>query len=193
MQRLLSEETNRRALLPSGAGMVWGNLRYIAWFYLLNLILAWLGSIAFATQAHTMLDHSLYSDRLLHGFDISVLIEMVARPDFGSLLPSTIAASCLALIFFLATALFLPGVFQGYASTYRLPREEFFRSCGRNLWRFVRLMIVAGIVMGIIAAVLFGIRVAAVKRATESTNELLPFTVGLIGLGLIFLIMTTLR
>ena len=147
MQRLLSEEPKKRALLTSGAGMVWSNLRYIVWFYLLNLALAWLGSIAFASQVHTMLDHSLYSDRLLHGFDLAVFVEMFARPDFGTLLPSTIAASCLALIFFLATALFLPGVFQGYASTYRLQREEFFRACGRNLWRFVRLMIVAGIVI----------------------------------------------
>ena len=62
-----------------------------------------------------------------------------------------------SVLFLIFTALFLPGVFQGYASTYRLPREDFFRACGRNLWRFIRLMIIAGIVMGIAAGALFGL------------------------------------
>ena len=95
--------------------------------------------------------------------------------------------------FFSATALFLPGVFQGYASTYRLPREDFFRACGRNLWRYIRLLIVAGIVMGIVAGVLFAINGALVKKAGESTNELLPFEVQMTGLVVIFLLMTILR
>lgn len=98
-----------------------------------------------------------------------------------------------ALLFMVATALFLPGVFQGYASTYRLPREDFFRACGRNLWRFIRLMIVAGIVMGIVAGVLFGMNGALVKKAGESTNELLSFEVQMAVLFVIFLVMTTLR
>ncbi len=63
------------------------------------------------------------------------------------------------------TALLLPGVFQGYASTYRLPREDFFRACGRNLWRFIRLMIFSGIVMGIVAGALFTLNDAHVKHA----------------------------
>ena len=67
----------------------------------------------------------------------------------------TMPALYFAFLFFLATAVFLPGVFAGYASTYRLPREDFFRACGRNLWRFIRIMIIAGIVMGIVAGLFF--------------------------------------
>jgi hypothetical protein len=99
----------------------------------------------------------------------------------------------LACLFFLATALFLPGVFAGYASAYRLPREDFFRACGRNLWRFIRLMIIAGIVMGIIAGLLFAANGAIAAKAEESTMEVLPFTLRMIGLFIIFLIMSTLR
>jgi hypothetical protein len=54
-------------------------------------------------------------------------------------------------------------------------------------------MIVAGIVMGIVAGVLFGIRAALLKRAAESTNELLPFYVSMAGLAVIFLVMSALR
>ena len=100
----------------------------------------------------------------MHGFDVGVLAEMFARPEFGPTQASTMPAIYFAVLFFVATALFLPGVLQGYASTYRLPREDFFRACGRNLWRFIRLLIVAGIVMGIVAGVLFGIQ----RRAGES-------------------------
>ena len=137
-----------KGLLSSGLGMVLRNKRYIVWFYVLNVLLGLFGTVAFLNQAGTILDHSLLSERLLHGFSLDVLIEMFARPEFGPTIASRLPAMCFAVLFMVATALFLPGVFQGYASTYRLPREDFFRACGRNLWRFIRLMILAGIVDG---------------------------------------------
>jgi hypothetical protein len=182
-----------QGLLSSGWSMLGRNKRYIAWFYLLNLTLAEYGVSAFRSQAHAILDHSLVSDRLVHGFDVGVLAEMFARPEFGPTTASTMPAIYFALLFFVATALFLPGVLQGYASSYRLPREDFFRACGRNLWRFIRLMIVAGIVMGIFAGVLFGIRAPLLKAAGESTNELLAFYVSIASLLVIFLVMSVLR
>jgi len=182
-----------QGLLSSGWSMVTRNKRYIIWFYLLNLVLAEYGTSAFRNQAHVILDHSLLSDRLVHGFDLAVLIEMIARPEFGPTMASTMPAVYFAVLFFVATALFMPGVLQGYASTYRLPREDFFRACGRNLWRFIRLLIVAGIVMGIAAGILFGIRGALIKSAGESTNELLPFYVSMTSLFVIFLVMSVLR
>jgi hypothetical protein len=97
------------------------------------------------------------------------------------------------LLFFILTALFLPGVLQGYAANYRLPREEFFRACGRNLWRFIRLMIIAAIIFLIVGGALFGIRIPLLKKAAESSNELLPFYLSMASLCLIFLVMTGLR
>ena len=193
MQTLFEDNAKKRSIVGSGLGMVFSNKRYIVWFWVLNLALAWVGTTAFRQSAHTILDHSLYSQRLLHGFDLSVFGEMLARPEFGPMSEVTTPAMTLAFVFFLNTALFLPGVFAGYASTYRLPREDFFRACGRNLWRFIRLMIVAGIVMGIVAGILFSLNGAIAKKAGESTNEVLPFTLRMIGLFIIFLVMTTLR
>src|SRR5258708_13208204 len=193
MQRLLDEDTEKRAMLTSAAGMVEQNKRYMFWFWLVNLVLGLFGTIAFFSQAGTILDHSLLSGRLLRGFDLGVLIEMLARPEFGPTSAPTWAGMCFAALFFLATALFLPGVLQGYASTYRLPGEAFFRTCGRNLWRFIRLMIVAGIVMGIAAGVLFFLQGVLVKMAAKSTYELRSFEVQMTCLGIIFLVMTTLR
>ncbi len=185
--------SENKSLLSSGLGMVGRNKRYIIWFWLLNLTLAQFGTAAFTASAHVVLDHSLLGDRLVHGFDIPVMAELFSRPEFGQMAAMGAAGICFAVVFFLATVLLLPGVFQGYASTYRLPREDFFRACGRNLWRYVRLLIVAGIVMGIFAGVLFAINGALVKKAGESTNELLSFEVQITGLAVIFLAMTVLR
>jgi hypothetical protein len=182
-----------QSLLGSGWTLLARNKRYIIWFYVLNLALACLGAASFGNQAHDYLDHSLIAERLVHGFDLGVLMEMFAQPEFGSMHAARVAGVHFALVFFIATALLLPGVLQGYASTYRLPREDFFRACGRNLWRFIRLMIVAGIVMGAVAAVLFVIQDLLVKKAAESTHELLSFEVRVVSLIVIFLVMTASR
>ncbi|MFZ0295095.1 MAG: hypothetical protein WAL52_15910 [Candidatus Sulfotelmatobacter sp.] len=183
----------QQGLLSGGWDRVTRNKRYIVWFYVLNLVLAWLGAAAFSNQLHDYLDHSLLSQRLVHGFDVGVLVEMFVRPEFGTTHAARVSGLHFALIFFSATALFLPGVLQGYASTYHLPREDFFRACGRSLWRFIRLMIVAGIVMGVVAAALFGLHSVVEKKALESTQELLLFEVRLVDMIIIFLVMTALR
>jgi len=185
--------SEKKGLLSGGYEKVVRNKRYIFWFWLLNLTLAEFGVAAFRNQAHGVLDNSLYSGGLVRGFDLGVFIEMLVRPEFGPTTASTMPAVYFACLFFAFTVLFLPGVFLGYASNYRLPRDEFFRACGRNLWRFIRLLIVAGILMGIVAGALFGIRGALVKAARESTNERLGFEVSVACLLVIFLVMTTLR
>jgi len=192
MQGLFQNPENDR-LLSSGAGMVGRNKRYIVWFYLLNLLLAGFGAASFFNQSGEVLNHSLYANRLVYGFDVVTFIEMLSRPEFGPTAASASSALLLSLVFVLATALFLPGVFQGYASIYRLPREDFFRTCGSNLWRFIRLMIVAGVIFLIVAGILFGLQGALVKKAEDSTMEVLPFTLKMICLAVIFLVMTVLR
>jgi hypothetical protein len=183
----------RQGLLSGGWDRVMHNKRYIIWFYLLNLGLAVFGASTFSSQAHQILDHSLQAQRLVHGFDLGVLVEMFLRPEFGSTEASLHSGFHSALLFLALTALFLPGVLQGYASTYRLPREDFFRACGRNLWRFIRLMIVAGIIMGAVAGSLFGLHGVLERQAAESANEFLLPEVRLAGLIVIFLIMASLR
>ena len=185
--------TENKGVLSSGLSMVMRNKRYILWFWLLDVLLTIWGTSAFREAAHTVLDHSLYSEKMLHGFDLGVLLDLFARPELGPSIAMTTPAVYFAIIFFLATALFLPGVFAGYASTYRLPREDFFRACGRNLWRFIRILIIAGIVMGIVAGLLFAINGAINKKVVEGTNEVLPFELQMIGLAVIFLVMTILR
>jgi len=184
---------NKQGLMSGGLSSVMHNKRYIFWFWLLNLTLAEFGVAAFRRNAHAVLDHTLYAERLVKGFDAGVFGELLFKPEFGSLKSSTSPALFFGFVFFLATALLLPGVFAGYASTYRLPREDFFRACGRNLWRFIRIMLIAVFVTVIVGGLLFAANGAIADKANESTNEKLPFTLQMIGLGVILLVMSTLR
>ena len=180
-------------LLSSGLEKVGRNKRYIFWFWFLNLTLAEFGTAGFRRAAHAILDRSIYAELLVKRFDLGTFIELLSKPEFGTMSSVTLPSLYFGFVFFLATALFLPGIFTGYASTYRLPREEFFRACGRNLWRFIRIMLIAGIVMGIIAGLLFAANSAIAKKADESTNEKLSFVLQITGLAVIFLVMTTFR
>jgi len=182
-----------RSLLGDGLGMVMRNKRYIFWFWLLNITLAQFGAAAFRINAHKLLDTSLYSGGLVRGFDLGIFIDLLVRPDTGQFGAMTLPAMFFAFVFFLAMTIFVPGVIAGFASNYRLPREDFFRACGRNLWRFIRLLIISGIIMGIAAGLLFTLHGVFERQAEKSTNEmLLPYVRG-IGLLIIFLIMSCFR
>lgn len=180
-------------LISAGLRIVNRHKRYIFWFWVLNLALAWLGSIAFREMASSTLDRSLLADRLLHGFDVPALLELMGRPETGPMLEPTKAAAHFAFVFFFATLLFLPGVIEGYTNEGRLSRDEFFRICGRNLWRFIRVFILFAIIAGAVAGALFSAEHALVKLAGNSTSELLPFYTDAVVLIVIFLIMTSLR
>jgi hypothetical protein len=183
-----------KGLLSAGANILKRNQRYIVWFYLLNLLFAWFGAAAFSAHAHAILDHSLYAEKLLHGFDLGVLLEMIARPEFGPMQSSTMPARVCEILFLLANLVFMPGVLLGYSSDHRISREEFFRSCGHNVWRFVRLCISYAVIAGIIAGFLFGAQGALVKAVDNSANDdRLPLLTQLLSLAAIFVVLTVVR
>lgn len=184
---------DKPSLLSSGAAIVRRNKRYVIWFFVLNFAFASMGAAAFRLHAASLLDRSLYADGVLHGFDLGVFSEMLGRPEFGSIQAATVPGMILAVLFFVLTLIFLPGVFLGYASDRRISREEFFRTCGKNLWRFVRLAILFAIIAGIVGGILGGIQHALAKAADETSYEKLPFYVQSIGLTVIFLVLTAIR
>lgn len=186
----MNENTN---LVFAGAAIAGRNKRYVVWFYLLNLVFAHFGAAAFSKQAHSILDHSLQADKLLHGFNVEVFVELLARPEFGPLSSSTTPAMLFSVLFFVVSLLFMPGVLLGYASDHRLPRDEFYRACGRNVWRFVRLSLFFTVIAGPLAGILFGVQNALVNAADKTSNERLPFFIQLAGTLIVVLVLTVTR
>jgi hypothetical protein len=181
-------------LISASTRILGQNKRYILWFYLLNLGFAWAGGAPFSRSAHRILDHSLYADRLLHGFDLAVLEEMIARPEFGPVGSSALPALIFALLFFLASIVFMPGVLLGYSSDHPISNEEFFRACGLNVWRFVRLCVVFALIAGIVTGIMFGIDGSVENALGKSSNDDgLPVLLKCVTLFLVFLLLTALR
>lgn len=184
----------KKNLISASAGILRSHKRYIVWFYLLNLLFAWWGTGAFAASAHNMMDHSLYSDKVLHGMDVFVVAELFFRPEFGPMASVTSASMFFAALFFLASLFFMPGVFLGYSSDHRISRDEFFRTCGHNIWRFLRVFLMYAIIGGIIAGILFGIHMGLSKAADRSMNDdRIPYFTRLGTLFIVFLGMTIVR
>src|SRR5271163_4545843 len=181
---------DNKNLLSAGLSILRRTKRYIIWFFLLNLTLASMGAAVLRINAGTTLNNSLESARLVKGFDLATFIEMLARPETGSMRSFLAPATDFAVLFMLATMFFLPGVFLGYASDHRLPRPEFFRACGANFWRFFRIHLFFIIIAGIPTGILFAIQGGLGKAADKSTNELLPFYIQMICLIVIFLVIT---
>jgi hypothetical protein len=177
----------KTSLVVTGSAIVRRNKRYIVWFYLLNLAFAHFGATAFSDAAYGILGHSLYADKLLHGFSLGAFLEMLVRPEFGTLPSATHPAMMFSVVFFLASLVFMPGVLLGYASDHPLPRDEFYRACGRNVWRFF------SVIAGIVAGILFGGLNALVSAAEKTSNERLPFFTQLIGTVIILLVLTVIR
>ena len=158
-----------------------------------ELTLAEFGVSSFRSQAHAILDHSVYSNRLLSGFDLGVLIDLFVRPESGAPAAMSVPAFFFAFVFFIAAAMFLPGIFQGYsvklpsAARRFLPRlraklveiypavDYRWNHDGNYGWDSVYNSGCVG------------------KEGGDSTNELLPFEVQMALLAIIFLFMTTMR
>lgn len=181
-------------LVAASADILRKHKRYVVWFYLLNLLFAWWGAGAFAGSAHNMMDHSLNSDKVLHGMDVLVLGELLFRPEFGPMQSATAPAMMFAVAFFLAAVVFMPGVLLGYSSDHRISRDEFFRACGHNVWRFLRVLVMYAIIGGIVATILFGIHAGLGKAAEQSANDdRIPYFTKLGTLFIVFLGMTLVR
>lgn len=183
----------KKGVIAASAGILRSHKRYVAWLYLLNLVFAWWSAGAFAASAHRIMDKSLYSDQILHQMDVGALGEFFIRPESG--MPgSGASATNFAALYFLATLFFMPGVLLGFASDHRISRAEFYRTCGHNLWRFVRLLVMYAMVGGIVAGILFGIHMGLSKAVDQAANDDRIVTFVRLGtLLIVFLGMTIVR
>src|SRR5438270_11650731 len=79
----LGDAMNKKAgILSTGLRMVMRNKRYLGWFYVLNLLLSILGASALRSALGGALDTTLYSQKLLHGFDVFTFLGLISRPEF---------------------------------------------------------------------------------------------------------------
>jgi hypothetical protein len=129
----------------AGAGLVWRRQRLLWWIYAVNLALGLFATRDMVERAGSVLNHSLAAGRLVHGFSLAAVVELLSRPD------DPLAPGPSHLFFMLLFASFMLFATGGVLATYyrdeRLPAGSFFEACGYHFWRFVRLLVYFGILL----------------------------------------------
>jgi hypothetical protein len=135
---------SRHGVIREGAGLVWRRQGVLWWAFAANLLLALLGTIPTAAGLGSILNRSLESGALVHGFDLPTFAELALNPAR----PFNVASAALFPLVFFAFMLFIEG---GVLAVYRADRKfttaVFFEACGRFFWRFFRLLILFLIVL----------------------------------------------
>lgn len=124
-----------------GAGLVWRRQRIVWWIFVVNFVLAFFSIHGILPRTGGVLDHSLAAHRLVEGFDLGALTEMMLQPGVSPLDVSP-AAMAYSLVFFLFMLFVTGGILEVYRRDIRLTTSDFFEACGAFFWRFVRLVIV---------------------------------------------------
>jgi hypothetical protein len=142
-------------------------------------------------QVSPVLDFSLHSQALVHGFNPADFLVLLMAPH-GAPGAGTAAAS-LVLVIFVFMLFVEGGLLQVYRLGRKLSKGEFFEASGRFFWRFVRLLI-----MLLIVLIPVGIVNSLAGRASHAVDERSPspvpgIWVRLIGLLVVLFLMQAVR
>ncbi len=148
---------SRHTVIGEGARVVWRRQRVLWWTYAVNLLQGVGGTVPTAIGVGAILNHSLASEKLVHGFDLATFAELAMSPSQ----PHDVTPAVLfALVFFIFMLFREGGLLTAYRAERQLTTAEFFEACGRFFWRFVRLLIlfaIALIPIGILNLILSGL------------------------------------
>src|ERR1700731_1025376 len=138
-------ETKPKTFL-AGAALVWRRQRVLWLLYIADLLLAFVGTRATVERTREILNHSLAADSLIHGFSLGAYFELKLHPS----LPFSASRSMMfysAMLFTVFMLFATGGVLTAYYEDRRMPAGEFFRACGDNFWRFLRLTVWSAIAL----------------------------------------------
>ena len=155
------------SLLFDGGKRVVAVRPYLIVLYAANLIAGWFATFGLSSRIGAVTGTNLYSDRLVHGFDLGVFLDLVNKPEIApySQVPPALAFAGLFVVF----QLFLTGgIITQYLTSERIDRTRFYAACGETFWKMVRVAIVFVVVAGLVAGILhlFG---SALDTATENS------------------------
>jgi len=172
----------------NGARLVRRHLRLVVWIFVVNVILAWLGSAPARTAFSPLLDHSLASRRLVEHFDIGLMIELVREPAIQ--IRSFVTAGLhFSLVFLLYMIFINGGVLTVYREDRKLTKAEFFEMSGGYFWRTVRLVLLSFIPFAILGGLFSALSDWSDKLTDDAANAHTGFWVLVVG-GMILWIAT---
>jgi hypothetical protein len=156
-----------RSLLSDGGKRVVAVRPYLIVLYAANLIAGWFATFGLSSRIGAVTGTNLYSERLVHGFDLGVFLELIDKPEIAPY--SQIPLALVFAVLFVVFQLFLTGgIITRYLTSERVDRARFYASCGENFWKMVRAAIVFVVVAGLVAGILHLVR-SVLDTATENS------------------------
>lgn len=181
---------SHHSVIGEGARIVWRRQRVLWWTYVVNLLLALAGTLPTAFGLGAILNRSLASDKLVHGFDIATAAELAMHPSQ----PFHAASAMLFTMVFFIFMLFVEGgVLAAYRADRKLTTAEFFEACGRFFWRFFRLLILFAIALIPIIILNRVVTSWSDRLATDSPEPLRGFHVQVAGTLIVVFFLMALR
>lgn len=153
-------------LVDSGKRVLTARVHLLV-LYLANLMAGWFATFGLSSRIGAATGTNLYSDRLVHGFDLGVFLELINKPEIApySQVPPALVFAGLFVVF----QLFLTGgIVTQYLTSERLDRTRFYAACGENFWKMVRTATVFVVTAGLVAGILHLVR-SALGTATENS------------------------
>ncbi len=144
--------------------------RIIWWIFFVNLLLGFLASVTPRTILHSTLDRNYYSQQMAKGFDATVFVELLAKPDISAT-PWATGSLVVGVIFLLYILFISGGVLSAYHHDRKFTRGQFFEFSGDFFWRFVRLMLCSIIPFGIVFGLLSGVNYISGKMSDNAPGE----------------------
>lgn len=175
----------------AGGGLVWRRQSVLWWIFVVNFVLACMGTGTFVGQVSPVLDHSLQGQALVHGFNPIVFSALLMEAHGAS--AARMASVCLVLVFFIFMVFVEGGLLELYRLDRKMTKGEFSEASGRFFWRFVRLLIMLLIVL-IPVGIIFNLRTRASHLLDErSPNPAAGIWVQLTGLLVVLFLMQAVR
>jgi len=179
-------------VIREGAHLLWRRQRVLWWLYGINLFLGLIGTLPTANNIGAVLNHSLATEHLVKGFDVSFVVELAAQPSHP--LPAGAPASLLmAVAFFVLWLLFEGGILEAYRRDSKLTTSEFFEACGRMFWRFVRLLICMLIALAPIVIIARAVKGWSDRLANDAPHAMMGFWVEVAGILVVALLLIAVR
>lgn len=137
---------DKPGLLREGFRRVWRYQRVLWFVFLINLALSHFAAGPIIHKLEAVTDHSLHSQRLSNMFDVGSFSALSSDPEVNlfQVAGSSISSS---IVFFFIVLFLTGGILEAYRSGRKLTTREFFEACGSYFWRWIRLLILMGIVL----------------------------------------------
>jgi len=184
--------TEQRNLLTAGLALTLRNWPAFVWTYVFNLGTALLFTLPLRAQLSAITAHSLASQRLTGGFDLSAMVGVIMKISKGPG-PATVSSNFTAPVFVVLYFLIVPGTLLCYQSGARPRLAMLFHAGFTYFWRFIRITLVNLVISGLILGGLMALQKLWSAHIDETVVGRKSFVLELIGVVIIALIASALR